>query len=203
MWEWFQTRSYEGVQTVLNSMHNLQAQARLIQATELEDPDTSVIFPEPRWGNLSLPQLRERLGIDRILSGSAGMRIVYRDRYLNEKGARILADLLQGDGLDANSSVTIWVLEDAQSQPASERKAQLEEALAKLQDMGVSTSVKVQPWHQRSHFPHARELEIHKLDGDKYKVIFDRGLDFLEAKLNGIYRVTNPTYVVLNQDSRI
>lgn len=197
-WEWFQTRSYEGVQTVFNSMQNLQSQARLIEATELEDPNTLVIFPEPRWGNLNLPQLRQKLGIDRVLSGSQGVRIVYRDRYLNEKGAKILAGLLQGNGLDANSSVTIWVLEDAQAQLASERKAQLEEALAELQEMGVSTSVKVQPWYQRSHFPHSRELEFHRLDGHKYKVIFDRGLDFLEeTKLDGTYRVTNPTYVVV------
>ncbi len=196
--EWFKTRSDEGVQTVFNSMHNLRTQAQLVEAKELEDPDTLVIFPEPRWGNLSLPQLQERLGIDRILSESTGMRIVYRDRYLNEKGARILADLLQGDRLDANSSVTIWVLEDAQSQPAYKKKAQLEEALVKLQEMGVPTSVRVQPWHQRSHFPHGRELEFHRLDGHKYKVIFDRGLDFLEeAKTSGTYRVTNPTYVVV------
>jgi len=198
MWEWFQTRSYEGVQTVLNSMQNLRSQAQLVEARALEDPNTLVIFPEPRWGNLSLPQLRERLGIDRILSGSGSVKIVYRDRYLNAKGAAILSQLLQGYRLDTISSVSIWVLEDVQREPGARRKADLEAALVELKKMGVSTQVSVQPWHQRAHFPHARQLEIHSAGGQTSKILFDKGMDFLEQKASAVYCVIEPTYVVVS-----
>ncbi|KAB8313912.1 DEAD/DEAH box helicase [Tolypothrix campylonemoides VB511288] len=199
IWEWFQTRSFEGVQTVLNSMQNLRSQARLVEAKDLEDPDTTVIFPDRSWSNLTLPQLRQRLGIDRVLSGSGGVKIAYRDRYLNEKGAKILADLLQGDGLDVKSAVTVWVLEDLQEEPASRRKANLEAALVEIKKIGVSTNVSVQPWHQRSHFPHAREMEVNTTNGQKYKILFDKGMDFLEPRTSGVYSVTEPTYIVINR----
>ena len=63
--------------------------------------------------------------------------------------------------------------------------------------MGVETQVKVQPWHQRVHFPHARELEIERQDGQKLMMIFDKGMDFLEVNPDGTYRITEPTYVVI------
>lgn len=201
MLEWFQTQSSEGVETVESRLRKLRSQARLVPASELVDPDTFVVFPEPSWGELSLPQLRQKLGIDGIL-GTQVKQVLYRDRYLNGQGAKLLCDLLQGDGLSVSSQVTIWTLEHSESLPAPELKAELEKALVGLEAIGIQVRVKVQPRHQRSHFPHARELEIRGLDERKYKVIFDRGLDFLEKDVtDGTYRVTNPTYVaVIRQD---
>lgn len=95
---------------VYNRLQNLRSQATLVSATELEDPDTFVIYPEPSWGNLSLLELRQRLGLDRVLMGSKARSVFYRDRYLDGKGAKILADLLQSGGLDSNSALTISVL---------------------------------------------------------------------------------------------
>ncbi|MBU7584145.1 MAG: DEAD/DEAH box helicase [Nostoc sp. TH1S01] len=199
--EWFETRSYEGVDTVFQSLQKLRSQARLVEAKELENPNTTVIFPDRTWSNLTIQQLRQRLGIESVLSGSGGAKIVYRDRYLNEKGAKILADLLQGDGLNADSSVRILVLEDYKGELGSQRKANLEASLTQIQSMGVSTTVKVQPLHERSHFPHAREMEVQTADGQRYKIIFDKGMDFLELKTSGVYSVTEPTYVVINQQN--
>lgn len=176
----------------------MRSQARPVEAIELEDPNTTVIFPDRTWSNLTITQLRQRLGIDRVFSGG-GMKIVYRDRYLNEKGAKILADLLQGDGMNENSSVTILVLEDYKGESGSQRKANLEAAFTQIQGMGVSTTVKVQPWYERSYFPHSREMEVQTANGQRYKIMFDKGMDFLELKATGVYSVTEATYVVINK----
>lgn len=93
--------------------------------------------------------------------------------------------------------MTISVLQHSNSQSAPELKAELERALVKLKSMGVETQIKVQPWQQRVHFPHARELEIQRQDGKALTVIFDKGMDFLEINPDGTYRITEPTYVVI------
>ncbi|MEQ8973233.1 MAG: DEAD/DEAH box helicase [Coleofasciculus sp. C1-SOL-03] len=184
-------------QTVESRLQMLRSQARLVPASELADPDTVVVFPEPSWGELSLPQLRQKLGIDGILASQV-KQVFYRDRYLNGQRANFLAELLQGEGLSANSQVTILTLETSQSPPASELKAELETALIGLKAIEIQPKVTVQPCHQRSHFPHARELEIQGHDQQKYKVIFDRGLDFLEKVENReTYRIKHPTYVAV------
>ena len=199
IWEWFETRSSEGVETVFRHLQNLRSQARLVEVKELEDPNTTIIFPDRSWSNLTVQQLRQRLGIERVLSGSESVKIVYRDRYLNEKGAKILSNLLEGDGLNVNSSVTIWVLEDLQGDQASKRKVNLEAALIEIKKNGISANVSVQPWNQRSYFPHAREMEVNISNGQRYQIIFDKGMDFLEMKTVGVYSVTEPTYVIINR----
>ncbi|MHC0069009.1 DEAD/DEAH box helicase, partial [Nostoc sp. UIC 10890] len=199
IWEWFETRSSEGVETVFRYLQNLRSQARLVEVRELEDPNTTIIFPDRNWSNLTVQQLRQRLGIERVLLGNEGVNIVYRDRYLNEKGAKILTDLLQGDALNTNSSVSIWVLEDLQGERASKRKANLEATLIEIKKNGISANVSVQPWNQRSYFPHAREMEVNISNGQRYQIIFDKGMDFLEMKTVGVYSVTEPTYVIINR----
>ncbi|KYC41676.1 DEAD/DEAH box helicase [Scytonema hofmannii PCC 7110] len=198
IWEWFQTRSYEGVSTVFQRLQGLRSQAKLVTAKELEDPQTSVAFPDRNWGDLTLPQLRHKLGLDKVLLGSLS-QIVYRDRYLNEKGAKILAHLLQSDGLNKNSSVTIEVLEDSQGETQKQRKHQLELALSKLKERGVSLNIIVRPWQHRVHFPHARELEVYQKDGQKFQVLFDKGIDFLEPRARDFYCVTERSYVVVTE----
>jgi hypothetical protein len=209
IWEWFQTRSYEGVSTVFQRLQGLReagyglrqgrTQAKLVTAKELEDPRTSVAFPDRSWGDLTLPQLRQKLGLDKVLLGGQIRQIVYRDRYLNEKGAKILARLLQSDGLNKNSSVTIEVLEDSQGETQKQRKQQLELALSKLKERGVSLSINVRPWQHRIHFPHARELEVHQKNGQKFQVLFDKGIDFLELRARDFYCVTERSYVVVTE----
>lgn len=197
--EWFQTQSSEGVEKVFNRLQNLCQKARLVPASELEDPDTFVVFPEPSWGNLSLAELRQKLKIDYILSGSQIKSVLYRDRYLDPSGARILADLLQGEWLSDNSAITVWVLEDIKSLPAPERKAQLKAALDGLNSLGIQPQVKVQPQHQRSHFRHGRELILQRFDSQTYKIIFDMGLNFIEANPDKTYSIKQPTYVVITR----
>jgi hypothetical protein len=122
-------------------------------------------------------------------------RVTYRDRYLKGKEAKILLDLLREE-LAPSAEVKIWVLENAKEQSASKRKSDLEAAFRKF-EMGVSFQAIVQPQHHSKHFPHPRILEIQRQDGRHYKVVFDMGLDFLEARGGATYSVTKPTYVVV------
>jgi hypothetical protein len=131
-----------------------------------------------------------------VLAGSKVERVTYRDRYLKSKEAKILLDLLREE-LAPSAEVKIWVLENAKEQSASERKSDLEAVLREVEETGVSCKVTVQPQHHSKQFPHSRILEIHKQDGQHYKVVFDMGLDFLEARADATYCVTKPTYVVV------
>jgi hypothetical protein len=131
-----------------------------------------------------------------MLAGSKVERVTYRDRYLKGKDAKILLDLLREE-FAPSAEVKIWVLENAKEQSASERKSDLEAVLREVEEMGVSCQASVQLQHHSKHFPHPRILEIHKQDGRQYKVVFDMGLDFLEARGDAMYSVTKPTYVVV------
>ena len=202
---WFQTRSSEGVETVLNRLSELREPARVIQPKELEDPDTWVLSLEPtnpNWhGDLSLPELRKQLEIERVLLGSKVKKVVYRDRYLRVAGAEILADLLQGDGLDSESQVLILTVEDRDARDASELSKKLTTVFTRLQPTKNKLKVHVKRWHERFDLPHGRDLEIYRQDGQEYKVIFDKGMAFLEARAGGTYCVTEPTYVVVTRQS--
>lgn len=195
--EWFQTRSDSGVNAVLKNLENLRSQARIVKASEFEDPDNLVIFPDTSWRNLTLSQLRKKLEFDRIFSGSKINKIVYHDRYLYSQEAKILSDLLQTYEFDNKSSVFIKVLEKYYGE-SSERKAELETAFLKLKKIGISVKVNIQLKNQNSHFPHARELEIQRQDGQKYKILFDKGMDFIR-KTGDMYSITEPTYVVISK----
>lgn len=78
----------------------------------------------------------------------------------------------------------------------SQRKTELTVALSKLKQAGALIQVGVQP-HVTDHLDHARILEIHRLDGQQYQVIFDQGMSFLEEKAGGRYGVKAPTYMVI------
>lgn len=211
---WFQTRSREGVNTVLTRLEQLRSQAKIIPAPELEDPDTIVVLIEENstWKNLSMSQLREKLGIARVLSGSKVTEIIYRDKYLiyNDyfqfEPASILAGLLQGKGLDSHSKIKIHTVEDKYKNNASVRKKELTEIFSAIQPNSNNLEIQVKPWGQHAYLPHGRYLEIHRQDGEKYKIIFDKGMDFLEVKevkkeahITSFYSVKEKTYVVINR----
>jgi hypothetical protein len=143
-----------------------------------------------------LAELRTKLGLERVFQGSTVKKVTYCDRYLYGKGARILADLLQGEWLDSSATVKIDVLEK-ERQFESRRKAELEAALTSVKAAVSLFQVKVSSLRSYPNFPHGRVLEIQKKDGQKYKIIFDKGIDFLKVESGGVYSVTEPTYVVV------
>lgn len=191
--EWFQTKSVEGVDTVFNKLQNIRSSAKKVTASELAQPDTQIIFLEPSGNKLSLKQLRQKLGLEAILTESKIEQAAYSDRYLQASEAKILSDLLE-IGCDNSSQINILVLESNREQSASVRKQELENALKDLNNLGISCQVKVQPKHNKKHFEHARILAIATQHGTKYQIIFDRGLDFIQSD-QASYSITKPTYI--------
>jgi len=194
--KWIQIRSQEGVERILQRLCEVRSQSTPIDASTLDDPDTSAIFPDPSWVRLSLAELRTKLGLERVFQGSTVKKVTYCDRYLYGKGARILADLLQGEWLDSSATVKIDVLEkERQFEPR--RKAELEAAFTSVKAAVSLFQVKVSSLKSYPNFPHGRVLEIQRKDGQKYKIIFDKGIDLLKVESGGVYSVTEPTYVVV------
>jgi hypothetical protein len=48
-------------------------------------------------------------------------------------------------------------------------------------------------------FIHARSLEIQKQDGQCFKILFDKGMNFLKKSLDQRYEIKEPTYVVITR----
>jgi hypothetical protein len=123
----------------LDRLKQLQQQAKPVAAQELIDRDTSVVFPDRTWKNLSIDQLRRQLGLEQVVVGSKISRVLYSDRYLNASDARFLSDLLRGDWLESNTQVTIHIqqlYEEYRSNDTS-RRVTLEKVLT--QQLGPST----------------------------------------------------------------
>ncbi|GAA6620526.1 Zn-binding domain-containing protein [Scytonema sp. NUACC26] len=202
---WFQTRSREGVETVVHRLENLRSQARIVKASELEDPNTIVVCPDPKeneWrGDLSLSELRKKLEMERVLLGSKITKVRYSDRYLRVPGAEILAALFNGSELDSHVQVEILTSEDEKDKNSDQMKQKLLPLFTQLQPNKNNLKVNVKPSYERYSIPHSRILEIHRQDGETYKVIFDIGMTFLEKK-GGKYIVKFPTYLVIKKTVR-
>lgn len=199
---WLQTRTARGVNVVLERLQQLKIQARLVSARELQDSDVEIIFPVPNWGSLSIAELRQRLKLDKILTGSSIIQLTYRDRYFYKEHAQVLASLLDCDQIGSGTRIEIRTRGDhSNKRDAIEnprRKAELITALSRLKQSGALVTVEVPPY-ENAHLDHARVLEIHRLDGQRYKLLFDQGLDFLDVKANGLYAVRVSTHVVVTR----
>lgn len=192
---WLQTRSEEGVQTIQAKLNDLILNAREVEAIELEDPNTHVIFPDPSWGSPSLAELRQRLGLETVLMGSPVANVTYHDRYLNFAGARYLVSLLQGDWLDSGTEVIVNILEDP-SKP--DRLEEIEERLASISGHVVQQAY-ISGVSSSDRFIHARSLEIQKQDGQRFRILFDKGMDFISKSVDQTYKIKEATYVVITR----
>jgi hypothetical protein len=198
---WIQTQSSRGVEVVFQRLKHLQAQARLVSAEELMDANAQVIFPDPTWVNLSLKDLREKLGLAQILQGSSVIKVTYSDRYFKDLGAEILAKLLQGDWLTSDSKMSIQILQskDEETNGSMERLKAVREKMA--QHLQTNLKFEMRPFRKRHFppFPHGRELTIHLENRQVYKILLDKGMEFLKKEGNGTYFVTDSTYVVITR----
>ncbi|GAB4373207.1 MAG: hypothetical protein Kow00121_16260 [Elainellaceae cyanobacterium] len=196
---WLKTTTERGVTQVFDRLKQSQQRAKSVAAQELIDRDTNVVFPDRTWENLSIDQLRRQLGLEQILVGSKISQVIYSDRYLNASDARFLADLLKGDWLEPNTQVTIHIqqlYEEYRSNDTS-RRVTMEKVLT--QQLGLQPNVKLRPYGRNyGTLSHSRELTIYRQDKQVYRMLFDKGMNFLE-KTNGNYHVTESTYVVVTQ----
>jgi Domain of unknown function (DUF1998)/Helicase conserved C-terminal domain len=197
-YEWMQTRQSEGVKEVQKRLDYMKE--RLILASDLEDPDTTLITPTPgpEWDNLTLEELQRKLGLTTCLSGSQITKLTYHDRYFYESGAKLFAALIHSENITPASQILVETQENPRDKdPAPERQRQLEVALKPLSSGGAKLTVTVHgAWSHR--IEHKRILKIWRADGDYYQVIFDKGIDFLQ-KRDQAYYVKEATYVVINR----
>jgi hypothetical protein len=194
---WLQTRSVEGVQTIQARLNDLVLNAREVEAIELEDPNTQVIDPDPSWGSLSLAELRQRLGLETVLMGSPVAKVTYRDRYLDSAGAKNLVDLLQGDWLNETTQITVKILRNPNRQ---NRLSEIEERLQFLDGRhAVQEAAYISGVSSSALFIHARSLEIQKQDGQHFRILFDKGMDFISRSVDQTYRIREATYVVITR----
>lgn len=195
--EWFQTRSQRGVDSVKQSLNVLGCQASEISAKELDDPQTEVIFPEPNWGQMDLETLQKRLGFKAILAKDKITSVKYSDRYLNESGAKVLAQFLKL-GATTNFPVQVHIQEsyDENKYRDGQRRSEVESTLKQHLD---NCQLKTRPYSRRHSppFPHRRELEISYQSGTTCKVLFDKGMDFLQLVTLDLYKITDETYLVI------
>jgi ATP-dependent helicase YprA (DUF1998 family) len=196
--EWLQTRSQRGIDQVLQTLQVLKAQATPVFATTLEDSNTVVIFPTPQWGKLNLAELREKLGLTQVLRGNQVERLVYCDRYLQQSGAEQLASLLQGHWFSENSfsRVQIQQLKHEYDNRETQRRVEVERAMSQLTG---ELTIEMRPYPQRTRppFPHQRELTLHLQNNQTYRILLDKGMDFLEQNADGTYGITEATYIVI------
>jgi superfamily II DNA/RNA helicase len=192
---WLETRSDRGYEVVKVRLENLRS--NLIPASRLNDPDTTVIYPnhqDSQWQNLTLEELRNRLGLTTILEGQKIKRITYSDRYLEPQEAEILAELLEGNWLQTNTQVSVRILE--QKEKPQNRRGEIEKALSL-----INATVTQQALHNRQHFEHGRSLEIYRQDGKHHRILLDQGMSFLEKIFPLVYKVIKPSYIVINNQS--
>ncbi|OYQ61813.1 hypothetical protein B9G53_25440 [Pseudanabaena sp. SR411] len=193
---WLETRSDQGYEVVKARLENLRSHSVL--ASQLNDPDTQVIYPNPQdsqWQNLTLEELRDQLGLTTILQDQQIKRITYSDRYLQPQEAEILADLLQGNWLQTNTQISVRILEQRDQIP--NRRADTERAL-----IPINATVTQQPLRDRQHFDHGRSIEIYRCDGKHLRILLDKGMSFLKKKTSSVYEVTSSTYIVVSVQNR-
>jgi ATP-dependent helicase YprA (DUF1998 family) len=199
--EWFQTRSKRGVNHVFQDLQRFKSEATVVTAATLEDSDTVVVFPTPNWERLTLEQLRKELGLTQVLQGNQVKKLIYCDRYLNQQkhtGSEILASLLQGDWLSDDSHLTIQIQQSKEEYGSgnTQRRKDIERSLSNLPGQ---LTVEMRPYQKRYQplFPHRRELTIWLRSNSTYRILFDKGLDFLKKDSNAMYCIKEETYIVV------
>lgn len=196
---WLKTSTEEGVSAVFNRLQTLKQQAKPVAIEELVDKDTLVVFPDTTWRQLSLGELRQKLCLEQVLAGNQVTQVSYSDRYLQEFGAKVLAGLLKGDWIQPNTQIKIQIQQshDEYTVNDTSRRGDVERALAR--QLGIKPNIHMRQFRRRHEppFPHKRELALHTQDGQIIRVLFDKGLDFIEQSGRDVYSVTESTYIVV------
>lgn len=207
--EWFQTRSKPGVEQVWQKLQRLQESAQPVAVSALEDADTAVVFPTTQWGCMDIDTLRKRLKIEQVLKGSCISRVVYSDRYLNcnsHPGSDILISLLSGSWLNKNSHISVLTQQtrdedcedrNRRSNTTAKRRQSIEKSLSKLNCKKDVKMILRREARRQSSISHGRELKVILQDKSEYRILFDKGLDFIKQESKSLYCVKEATYVAI------
>ncbi|OIP75292.1 MAG: hypothetical protein AUK48_07875 [Oscillatoriales cyanobacterium CG2_30_44_21] len=104
-------------------------------------------------------------------------------------------DLLQGDWLDETTQIIVNILEDLKR---PNRLLEVEERLQIIAGHVVQQAY-ISGVSSSDRFIHARSLEIQKQDGQHFRILFDKGMDFISRSVDQTYRIRESTYVVITR----
>lgn len=149
----------------------------------------------PCMGEMTFDQLRHLIGLDRILVDCKIQNINYEDRYLNKRGAKFFSGFMCGDWVDSASNVNFKIWESGSAQPIHKRELAIKKNLAPLYARTHKINLDVVPSHR---LPlHARRLDIQRADGQEFRILFDKGMDFSELTGEQGFIVREDTYIVV------
>lgn len=203
--ECLETRSTEGVHTVLERLRGWRDTGGLVDLKELNDPDTQIFFPERKWGTVSIDELRVRIGLEGLLNGHLLEKVEYTDRYLDNQdlySAELFVELFKGPWLNPKTRMRVSTAEtkDEFERRTDARRLRIQQALDTM-PLDQPPELLWQPYGMTPHgkrLKHARELSIHLDDGEAFQILFDKGLDFVRPD-QGACRVCEDSYVVINR----
>lgn len=189
----FQTQSDKGVCTVEQRLKTWVANATALNATDFDDPDNWVIFPDRTWANLTLEQLREKLKLQEFLAGNTVAQLFYSDRYFSPRAAQIFVDLFKGPWISSQSQIRIHTQapQYGTTSGVGDRQA-LEAVLKPLPQCELMIKRPV----NASRLPHGRFLEMTLTNQNQCRILWDQGFDFVTPDGPNHYRCKAPSYVV-------
>ncbi|GAA6621286.1 hypothetical protein [Scytonema sp. NUACC26] len=186
--------------TLNEELENNIQRVRILEQQSLQIDSLNAFFLslEPDGREFALVDLRKELGFEHLVKLGNATSVSYSNRYLNSRGARVLAEILEVNWITPSSNIKIKVLEKRNHQPATIRREELKRAFRKLENLGVALNIEVQSSRCQDYFDHARLLEVKSEGSKRYKFLFDQGMDFLEfERSTRKYRIKVPTYVTV------
>jgi len=205
--DFLEARSEIGVQAVSEQLARLRSESCLVSSEELADPENLIVFPSPSWPAMKLELLRAKLGLAQLLKGQSLELIEYSDRYINFRNrddARFLVDLLSGPWLNADSKFRVRTNQTKEEDAAGDRSRQhsLESDLSQLDGVCEFDLIWGDFRKPRRTLLHRRELILQSISGQRHRVLFDKGMDFMSYNANtGLYTIRDDTYIVATTQS--
>jgi hypothetical protein len=200
--DFLEARSEVGVQAVCEQLARLRADSRLVSSEEIADPENLIIFPSPSWPAMKLELLRAKLGLAQLLEGQSFELIEYSDRYINFReraDARFLVDLLNGPWLNPDSQFRVRTNQTKEEDAAGDRSRlhSLKSDLSQLDGVCHYDLIWGDFRKPRRTLLHRRELILQAVSGQRHRVLFDKGMDFMNYNPNtGLYAIRDDTYIV-------
>ena len=200
--DFLEARSEVGVQAVSEQLARLRTDSRLVSSEEIADPENLIIFPSPTWPAMNLELLRTKLGLAQLFEGQRFELIEYSDRYINFRDradARFLVDLLKGPWLNPDSKFRVRTNQTKDEDAAGDRSRlhSLKSDLSQLDGVCQYDLIWGDFRKPRRTLLHRRELILQAVSGQRYRVLFDKGMDFMNYNANtGLYAIRDDTYIV-------
>jgi len=205
--DFMEVRSEIGVQAVSEQLARLRSDSRLVSSEEIADPENLIVFPSPSWPAMKLELLRAKLGLAQLLEGQSFELIEYSDRYINFReraDARFLVDLLSGPWLNADSKFRVRTNQTKEEDAAGDRSRlhSLESDLSQLDGVCEFDLIWGDFRKPRQTLLHRRELILQSVSGQRHRVLFDKGMDFMSYNANNkLYAIRDDTYIVATKQT--